>query len=73
MRSGFIILCVFFATKLSAATPQDPDILIYENDTIYLDTYPLEEFIKIKMNIRQRLLDSDCICPLDAGGITFQK
>jgi hypothetical protein len=44
-----------------AATPQEPDILIFENDTIYLDKYPLEELVKIRPDIGQRLSNTNCI------------
>ena len=61
MRFNLIIVCLFFTSSILAATPQEPDILIFEKDTIYLDKYPLEDLLETRPNIGHRLLNTSCI------------
>ncbi len=58
----FVILAFFMVgSPVEAATPQEPDILIWEKDTINLYTYPLEGFLKDRAAIKERLNNRDCL------------
>jgi len=47
---------LFLSTTYSFATEQFPDILIIENDTLYLKSFPLEE-LRLKEKLRNRPLN----------------
>ena len=45
----------------SYATEQDPDLLIYKSDTIFIEKFPLEELMFQDSIIANRLRDTNCI------------
>jgi hypothetical protein len=49
---------MFFTLK---ATEQEPDLLIYKTDTIFIDKFPLDLLAEKDYTIAKRLADSTCI------------
>ena len=61
MKTAAITLFLLCSLCLKA-TEQVSDLLIYKNDTIYLDSYPLEVLINSNSKIAKRLSDNiDCL------------
>lgn len=67
MRETASVLLIWFSLT-TFATEQIPDRLIYQSDTIFIETFPLEKLMKSDSIIRERIfkysedicLSSDC-------------
>ncbi len=58
---GKILILLLISTRL-LGTPQDPEILIYGNDTMYMDIFPLEILMKQNQELHKKIMDaSDCM------------
>ena len=63
MRKATLILSLFIISIIKvSATEQIPDLLIIENDTFYLKTFPLEQ-LRLKKKIK--------VAPFDYGDYGF--
>ena len=62
MKENATILLILLSLSLFA-TEQSPDILIYKSDTIFIDTYPLENLMESDSLLKKKIFEnSDEIC-----------
>jgi hypothetical protein len=54
-------LSILLAVLTLKATEQQPDLLIYKSDTIYIDKFPLDLLAEMDSIIANKLIDSNCI------------
>ncbi len=58
---GKILILLLISTRLWG-TPQDSEILIYGNDTMFMDIFPLEVLIKQNQELHKKIMaSSDCM------------
>lgn len=58
---GKILILLLISTRV-LATPQDPETLIYGNDTMYMDIFPLEFLLKQNTELHKKIMDaSECM------------
>jgi hypothetical protein len=62
MRTLVKILILLFISAKVFATPQDSETLIYGNDTLYIDVFPLEILMNQDKELQKKIMDaSDCM------------
>lgn len=54
-------LSILLSVLSLKATEQQPDLLIYKSDTIYIDKFPLDLLTGMDSIIAKKLIDSNCI------------
>lgn len=54
-------LSILLSVLSLKATEQQPDLLIYGSDTIYIDKFPLDLLTGMDSIIAKKLIDSNCI------------
>lgn len=56
MRRNLAILMLIFVSTNIVATPQDAEILIYEDDTMFMDVFPLEILMEQNKDVRKKIM-----------------
>jgi hypothetical protein len=56
MRESITLFLLLFSLTVFA-TEQTPDILIYQSDTIFIDTYPLEKMMESDSILRKKIFE----------------